>query len=70
MAIDDPIVDEVRRARQAYAAQFNGDIRAMFQDIQARQRASGRQFISKPFRPVAPPDASPATADSGDSPAA
>ena len=33
----DEIVDEVRAARQAYAAQFNYDIRRMIEDLQAKE---------------------------------
>ena len=33
----DEIVDEVRRARQAYAAQFNYDIRRIIEDLQAKE---------------------------------
>ena len=40
----DPIVDEVRRVREAYAARFNYDLRAMFQDIKAQQKRSGAQI--------------------------
>jgi len=42
----DPIVEEVRRIRQEYAAQFNYDLRAMFEDLKAKQDASGREIVS------------------------
>ena len=42
----DPIVDEVRRIRDAHAARFNYDLRAIFNDIKERQRRSGRKFVS------------------------
>ena len=45
MAIDS-IVAEVRRAREAYAKQFNYDVQAMWRDIKERQRKSGREVIS------------------------
>ncbi len=47
--IIDPIVDEVRKAREDYAKQFNYDLSAMFDDLQRRQREGGRQTVS--FRP-------------------
>jgi hypothetical protein len=34
----DPIVDEVRRARDAYAASFNCDLRAIYRDLKAQDR--------------------------------
>lgn len=39
---DDPIVAEVRRAREAYAAKFNYDLRAIFADIQRRTEEAAR----------------------------
>jgi len=33
----DPIVEEVRRARDKYAARFNYDLSAIFRDLQERQ---------------------------------
>lgn len=44
--MNDPIVDEVRRIRDEYAARFNYDIDAMFQDIKEQERKSGRTFVS------------------------
>lgn len=37
----DEIVEEVRRAREAYAAQFNYDLARMFDDL--KKRAGRRQ---------------------------
>ena len=54
---DDPIVQEVRQAREAYAARFNYDLAAMIADLQRRTeeaRRSGRVVASLPPRPVAP----------------
>jgi hypothetical protein len=47
MAID-PIVAEVRRAREAYAKQCNYDVHAMWRDLQERQHQSGRPVLSLP----------------------
>ena len=41
----DPIIAELRAIRQAYAARFNYDVDAMFRDIRARQKASGRKYV-------------------------
>ena len=50
----DPIVDEVRRVRDAHAASFNYDLDAIFQDIKEQERKSGLQFVSYPPRQAAP----------------
>lgn len=43
---EDPIVAEVRRAREEIAAQFNYDLRAIFQEYQRRQVTSGHAYAS------------------------
>jgi hypothetical protein len=43
--MNDPIVDEVRRVRDAHAAQFNYDLDAIFQDIKEREKKSGLKFV-------------------------
>ena len=42
---DDPIVAEVREARQAHAARFHFDIDAIFQDLKDQERRSGSTFV-------------------------
>jgi len=46
MSWSDPIVDEVRRARDAYAARFNYDLRAIFRDLKEKEKLSGRKIVS------------------------
>ena len=46
MTWSDPIVDEVRRARDAYAARFNYDLRAIYRDLKEREKRSGRKVVS------------------------
>jgi len=46
MIWSDPIVDEVRRARDAYAARFNYDLRAIFRDLKEQEKRSGRKLAS------------------------
>jgi len=46
MTWSDPIVDEVRRARDAYAARFNYDLRAIYRDLKAQEKRSGRTIVS------------------------
>ena len=46
--IDDPIVAEVRRAREEYARKFNYDLRAICEDIMRRQKNSaGRPVVDR-----------------------
>ena len=46
----DPIIAELRAIREAYAAQFDYDVDAIFRDIRARQEASGREYVRLPAR--------------------
>ena len=51
----DPIIAEVRAARDKHAARFDYDVDAIFKDIQARQTTSGRKYVRRPpkrFRPA------------------
>lgn len=44
----DPILSEIRQAREAYAEQFAGDVTAMLADIRERQKQGGRKTVSRP----------------------
>jgi hypothetical protein len=46
MTWSDPIVDEVRRVRDAYAARFNYDLRAIYRDLKEQEERSGRRVVS------------------------
>ena len=48
----DPIIDEVRAIRQAYAARFDYDVEAIFKDIRAREEAAERNYIARRPRGV------------------
>lgn len=48
----DPIVEEVHRTREAIAARFGGDLRAICEDARKRQVASGRATRPLPPREV------------------
>ena len=52
--MNDPIVDEVRRVRDAHAAMFNYDLDAIFHDIKEQEKLSGLKFVSYPPRRVEP----------------
>ena len=47
---DGRIIAELRAIREAYAARFDYDVEAMFRDIRARQKASGREYVRLPAR--------------------
>lgn len=44
----DSIVDEVRAVREAYAQQFDFDIRAICHDLKQQEKESGRKIVSPP----------------------
>lgn len=46
----DPMVEETRKLREEYAAQFNHDHNAIFHDILRRQSQRGRKLVSFPSR--------------------
>ena len=46
--IEDPIVAEVRQARDEYAKRFNYDLDAICRDLQNKQTQSGRKIVSFP----------------------
>jgi hypothetical protein len=52
--MNDPIVDEVRRVRDAHAARFNYDLDAIFQDIKEREKKSGLEFVQGVARQPVP----------------
>jgi hypothetical protein len=43
----DPIVDEVRKAREAHAAQFNYDLLAICRDLRKKEQQSGHPVVSR-----------------------
>ena len=61
--MNDPIVDEVRRVRDAHAAMFNYDLDAIFRDIKEQEKMSGLKFVSYPPRRTEPNKALQPTGD-------
>ena len=60
--MNDPIIEEVRRAREALAARYNHDVRRMFAAMRLQSRkwpAGVVSFADPPRKPkrVHPPDA-------------
>lgn len=45
---DDPIVDEVRRARARLAERCDHDLRKIVEYIKERERESGHRLVSRP----------------------
>ena len=43
----DPVLAQVRKVREEYAAQFQGNIHAMMDDIRRRQKESGRATVAR-----------------------
>lgn len=46
--IKDPIVEEVRKARDEYAKKFNYDIDAICRDLQQKQQQPDKNVVSFP----------------------
>ncbi len=52
----DPIVEEVRKVREAHAAEFNYDLRAIYRDLKEKERRSNWKMVSlPPKRPLPVP---------------
>ena len=47
---NDEIVEEVRKVRDEYAAQFNYDLEAIFKDIQQQEERSDREVVTRPSK--------------------
>jgi hypothetical protein len=56
----DPIVEEVRRLREAYAEQFNFDLAALAKDLKKQEAETGRAVVSR--KPRTPSGRSPTAA--------
>ncbi len=53
---DDPVVAEVRRAREALGAKFNFDLDLIFAEMKRRESTNGRKYSKrKPVTPHVPP---------------
>ena len=44
----DPIVEEVRQARDAYASQFNYDLKKICKDLKEKEKEYGKRVVSLP----------------------
>ena len=48
MNLKDEIVEEVRAAREAYAARFSYDLAEMYKDLKAKEQAHSRNIAADP----------------------
>lgn len=48
--MNDPIVEEIRKVREAHAAKFNYDLEAIAADFQQREREGPHKVVSLPPR--------------------
>jgi hypothetical protein len=48
----DPIIDEIRAIREAYAAQFDFDLRAIHEDLKERQKCYAARVVRLPGKPA------------------
>ncbi|MCG6534647.1 MAG: hypothetical protein L7F78_08170 [Syntrophales bacterium LBB04] len=44
----DPIVEEVRKIRDAHAAQYDYDLKAIYQAVKQEEALGGRTFVKLP----------------------
>ncbi|GMU21609.1 MAG: hypothetical protein AMXMBFR13_17010 [Phycisphaerae bacterium] len=47
----DPLIEEARKAGQAYIRSFKGDRHALLADLRRRQQEQGRRVVSLPPKP-------------------
>lgn len=59
----DPIVEEVRKHREAHAAKFGYDISAICRDLRRREEASVRKIVSFPAKRIQPRESDKADAE-------
>ena len=49
---DDPIVTEIRKIREAHAARFNYDLRAIYEDIKKQEQACEQELHRLAPKPI------------------
>ena len=52
----DEIVEEVRRVRDEYAAKFNYDLDAIYQDIKTQEKQTKRKIVALPAKKAQSPE--------------
>ena len=62
----DPVVEEVRTIRDAYAKQFNYNLEAIYRDLKEQEAKSGWEVVSLPPNRIEPEErAKPAPESEG-----
>ena len=56
MRFTDPIIAQIRAVRDEHAARFGYDVEAIFRDIRASEKTSGRTYARYPPRRVVRPE--------------
>ena len=51
---NDPIIDEIHKARDQHAAKFDYDMRRIFEDLKDQEKESGLTTVSFPPKQVEP----------------
>ena len=46
--MNDPIVEEIRKYREEYAARFDYDLAAICKDLRERQATCGHEVVARP----------------------
>jgi hypothetical protein len=54
--MNDPIVDEVRKARAEHASRFDNDLKRIVADLQSRQMRHGSRLVSLPSKKISTKD--------------
>lgn len=52
--IEDEIIDEIRRRREAHAESLGFDMRRIVEDLQRQEREAGVQLVMRPSRKPRP----------------
>ncbi len=52
--VSDSIIKEVRQIREAYARQFNYDLKAIHRDLKEQEKRGVRKIVSLPPKPAEP----------------
>lgn len=47
---EDPIVEKIHKIREEHAQKFNFDLQAIYNDLKAQEKKSGRKIISLPIQ--------------------
>ena len=49
--LNDPIIEEIHKYREAFSRKFNNDLKAMVEDLKKRQNNSGHKVVDLSQKP-------------------